>query len=263
MGIDFLWTPNNVIPKAPKYNNLRTPSTGMKEQRLNLAGEGLREYKLTFSQADPDLRNKILFHYNFHRADYQSFMWKSIPSYVSLINLVPRESQTFMEDQDAAQYWTDYDGSSITLTQDQAGPDGELGATRIQCTQGGATNQMKFTFLDTRAAAAAGETYRLNMWARKYTAGSNNFIISIDPGDPDPETTISVATWQEIDLSGAQSGANRRIRCKGITAASALDMVLMYPVFTRDAIEVIWTGYAEQPVGPFDYQVECTFEGVI
>jgi len=81
---DFTWTPTWVTPRAKQYAVLITPSESFKKDRQLLDTNSIDIYDLEFDGVTDANRNLILAHYSGVTAEYDSFWWSTVPSYLNI-----------------------------------------------------------------------------------------------------------------------------------------------------------------------------------
>ncbi len=82
-GDSFTLNPTVVIPVAPEYHNIITPSESMKKEFINIAATPLEQWKLVFAVLSSTNMNVALTHYKDNSGGYYQFIWTSVPSYIN------------------------------------------------------------------------------------------------------------------------------------------------------------------------------------
>ena len=83
MGGNFTVTPTWVTPRAPQYAVIITMSESFKKDYQVLDSNANKIFDLTFDGVSDTTRNTILSHYSSVTGPYDSFTWKSVPSYLN------------------------------------------------------------------------------------------------------------------------------------------------------------------------------------
>jgi len=81
-GSAFTTVPQKVVPEAPEYHNIITPSESMKKEYLNISSTPVERYRLKFKSASNTIRETIHTHYKDQSGGYYPFSWQSVPSYI-------------------------------------------------------------------------------------------------------------------------------------------------------------------------------------
>ena len=81
---DFQWHPTWVTPRAKLYAVLVTPSESFKKDRQLLDDNSVDIYDLEFEGVSDTNRNAILAQYSGVSAEYDSFWWNTVPTYLNV-----------------------------------------------------------------------------------------------------------------------------------------------------------------------------------